>query len=104
VVEEMDAKADALEQHNSYLRSVLENLDLEKQLLARWRPIKAPRHNRRNKADAFSKEAFLQGEEGDSVMLCSPRNCALYWISGPQIVQQSSGSSPMYQECIRCDC
>lgn len=42
MVEEMDAKADALEQHNSYLRSVLENLDLEKQLLARWRPISLP--------------------------------------------------------------
>ena len=89
MVEETNAKADALEQHNSYLRSGLENLDLEKQLLARWRPIKAPRHNRSNKADALSKEAFLQGEKGDSVMLCSPRSCALYWISGPQIVQQS---------------
>jgi hypothetical protein len=34
--EEMGAKAAALQQQNSYLKSLLEDKNLEKQLLARW--------------------------------------------------------------------
>ena len=40
--EEMGAKAAALQQQNSYLENLLENKNLEKQLLARWRPISLP--------------------------------------------------------------
>ena len=40
--EEMGPKAAALQQQNSYLKSLLENKNHEKQLLARWRPVSLP--------------------------------------------------------------
>ena len=40
--EEMGAKAAALQQQNSHLKSLLENKNLEKELLARWCPISLP--------------------------------------------------------------
>jgi hypothetical protein len=86
--EELGAKAEALQQRNSYLKALLENKDLEKQLLARWRPISLPA-NLQKEPDALLWGAPLQGADQPrcsallETMLCSGiEGCA--WCNSPE--------------------